>query len=80
MLLSLVASEAEAEQGERIAEGSRWSPDGNEAFEITYYPTVAGFGPPWSVKLPVAWNKMLDEFIVALRNRRRRHGNASHPA
>lgn len=48
---------------------TRWDPDGDEAFAITYFSTIS---PPWRVSLPKLWNKMIDEFDFALRASRRR--------
>jgi excisionase family DNA binding protein len=59
------------EVAETLAEKARWNPEGDDAFSITYVPTVPGFSPPWRVKLPDAWNAMVYEFGFALHSYRR---------
>jgi hypothetical protein len=68
----------EARDGVRLAERTRWNPEGDDAFSITYYPTTPGFSPPWTVQLPAVWNKMLHEFLYALRAHHR-HKAAARP-
>ena len=62
---------ADPKHAEELAKSVRWDADGADAFTITYFPTVSGFSAPWTVKLPVVWNKMLDEFLYALWNEQR---------
>jgi excisionase family DNA binding protein len=57
------------QSAEEQAEKARWKSHGDDAFAITYYSTIS---PPWRVHLPGVWNKMLDEFLLALSRRRRR--------
>jgi hypothetical protein len=52
----------------KLAEDTRWDADAStESFAITYFPTVPGVSPPWTVRLSDVWTKMLREFVYALR-------------
>jgi excisionase family DNA binding protein len=72
------ATEAEdLDRAEEIMASTRWAPDGDDAFAISYIPTVGRFSPPWTVRLPGVWNDMLDEFEDALRTHYRHRSETS---
>jgi excisionase family DNA binding protein len=54
-----------------IVEKARWSTEGEDAFSITYFPTVPGVSPPWTVRLPEVWNAMIYQYGFALYDHRR---------
>jgi hypothetical protein len=63
--------ETDPKEAEKLAESTRWPPESDDAFNITYFPTVRGFSPPWRVNLPDVWSRMLHEFVNALRTDQR---------
>ncbi len=57
------------EAADKLVETTRWSADAADSFAITYFPTVPGHSPPWTVRLPKVWNTMIEVFMNALEHR-----------
>jgi excisionase family DNA binding protein len=65
-LIDAAEKKMDEEDAGNLVDSTRWSADADDAFSITYIPTVPGVSPPWTVRLPQVWNKMIEEFKRAL--------------